>query len=45
MYTVDGLRADPPAEIYPVTVTNEVRFIGLRAHGERDVAIRYRRWP
>lgn len=38
---LDGLKARDPVEIYPHVVTNGIRLIGVRPHGEVDIAISY----
>ena len=35
----DGLGSLPPAEVFPVTVDEHTRFIGIRPHGEKHVSI------
>jgi len=41
---VDGLEAEPPAEIFPYEAENNVRLIGVRPGGAGSVAIRYPGW-
>jgi hypothetical protein len=38
---VEGLRAEPPAEIFARDVGDGIRFIGLRPGGRREIALRY----
>ena len=38
---LDGLKAEPPVEIYPHTVTNGIQLIGARPGGAADFTIRF----
>jgi hypothetical protein len=39
---IDGLRAPPPVELFPYTLTEGIVLIGIRPHGQREVTIRFR---
>lgn len=41
----EGLRAPPPAELFPHDAGRGVTLIGIRPHGLRDIVIRYKRQP
>jgi hypothetical protein len=40
----DGLKAEPPAETYPVDAGDGIRFVGILPCGQKDIVIRFTPW-
>ncbi len=39
---LDGIKTQAPVEIYPFDAGYDIKFIGIRPHGQGDIVVRYK---